>query len=183
VSASWSGTGYGNEAFTGREWDPETELYYYRARYHDPEAGRCVSEDPIGFAGGMNVFAHVANGPAMFGDPFGLRMTVEGYVSSDHAAVLGLLTGLETRTQKGKQLVDALIGDPDRNVTITLGARTRWDPRTDTIYFNPNVKVPVETENGWGGGTGHSGFGARVGPCCGPDRVSGLRRAKERQRQ
>ena len=24
-------------AFTGREWDPETELYYYRARYYDPK--------------------------------------------------------------------------------------------------------------------------------------------------
>ena len=26
-------------AFTGREWDPETGLYYYRARYYDPKSG------------------------------------------------------------------------------------------------------------------------------------------------
>ncbi|MBI2354624.1 MAG: RHS repeat protein [Deltaproteobacteria bacterium] len=35
--------------YTGREWDKETGLYYYRARYYDPMDGRLVSRDPIGF--------------------------------------------------------------------------------------------------------------------------------------
>ena len=30
-------------AFTGREWDPESGLYYYRARYYDPRVGRFIS--------------------------------------------------------------------------------------------------------------------------------------------
>ena len=38
--------------YTARESDPETGLYYYRARYYDPSAGRFLSEDPIDFAGG-----------------------------------------------------------------------------------------------------------------------------------
>ncbi len=33
--------------FTGREWDKEIGLYYYRARYYDPEVGRFISFDPI----------------------------------------------------------------------------------------------------------------------------------------
>jgi RHS repeat-associated protein len=33
--------------FTGREFDPETGLYYYRARYYDPSLGRFLQEDPI----------------------------------------------------------------------------------------------------------------------------------------
>ena len=37
---------------TGREWDEETGLYYYRARYYDPEVGRFIGKDPIDFAGG-----------------------------------------------------------------------------------------------------------------------------------
>jgi RHS repeat-associated protein len=32
-------------AFSGREWDPEVGLFYYRARYYDPKAGRFLSED------------------------------------------------------------------------------------------------------------------------------------------
>ena len=33
-------------AFTGREWDEETGLYYYRARYYSPEMGRFLQVDP-----------------------------------------------------------------------------------------------------------------------------------------
>ena len=42
--------------YTGREFDTETGLYYYRARYYDPAAGRFISEDPIGFFGGLNKY-------------------------------------------------------------------------------------------------------------------------------
>ena len=34
-----SGASEPGYAFTGREWDPETGLYYYRARYYDPKVG------------------------------------------------------------------------------------------------------------------------------------------------
>jgi uncharacterized protein RhaS with RHS repeats len=33
------GSGQSGYAFTGREWDPEAGLYYYRARYYDLMAG------------------------------------------------------------------------------------------------------------------------------------------------
>jgi RHS repeat-associated protein len=59
-------------AFTGREWDTETELYYYRARYYDPGLGRFSSEDPLGFGAGPNFYAYVLNNPVKFKDPFGL---------------------------------------------------------------------------------------------------------------
>ncbi|WP_240746430.1 RHS repeat domain-containing protein [Desulfuromonas acetexigens] len=60
-------------AFTGREWDRELGLYYYRARYYDPMEGRFISRDPIGFAGGdVNIYAYVQNQPVDFSDPYGL---------------------------------------------------------------------------------------------------------------
>lgn len=59
--------------YTGREWDRETGLYYYRARYYDPVEGRFVSKDPIGFEGGdVNLYAYVQNNPVNDKDPFGL---------------------------------------------------------------------------------------------------------------
>jgi RHS repeat-associated protein len=58
--------------FTGREYDSETGLYYYRARYYEPKFGRFISEDPIRFDGGMNFYAYAGNNPVTFRDPLGL---------------------------------------------------------------------------------------------------------------
>jgi len=61
-------------AFTGREYDPETGLYYYRARYYDPRAGRFITKDPIGFAGGdVNLYNYIGASPVNYIDPDGLR--------------------------------------------------------------------------------------------------------------
>jgi RHS repeat-associated protein len=57
--------------FTGREFDPETGLYFYRARYYDPSTGRFLSEDPIGFNAGSNFYRYVYNDPVVFLDPSG----------------------------------------------------------------------------------------------------------------
>jgi len=72
VGASQSGY-----SFTGREWDPETGLYYYRARYYDPTIGRLLSEDPVGFDGGMNFYLYVHDNPVRFNDPSGLQQREE----------------------------------------------------------------------------------------------------------
>jgi RHS repeat-associated protein len=58
--------------YTGREWDTETNLYYYRARYYDQSAGRFVSEDPIQFGGGKNFYRYSFSNPVNFRDPSGL---------------------------------------------------------------------------------------------------------------
>lgn len=57
--------------FTGREFDQETGIYEYRARYYDQNAGRFISEDPIRFRGGINFYAYVLNSPTNFMDPTG----------------------------------------------------------------------------------------------------------------
>jgi RHS repeat-associated protein len=58
--------------FTGRELDPETGLYYYRARYYDPLVGRFISVDSIGFqAGDTNLYRYVFNSPTQGTDPTG----------------------------------------------------------------------------------------------------------------
>ncbi len=57
--------------YTGREFDTETSLYYYRARYYDSSTGRFTSEDPIRFAAGTNFYTYVDNNPNLFIDPSG----------------------------------------------------------------------------------------------------------------
>lgn len=63
----------GRYAFTGRERDSLTGLQFSRARFYDPELGRFISEDPIGFGGGdINLYGYVWNNPLHFTDPMGL---------------------------------------------------------------------------------------------------------------
>ena len=59
--------------FTGRERDSFTGLQFSRARFYDPNLGRFISEDPIGFGGGdVNLYGYVWNNPVNFYDPSGL---------------------------------------------------------------------------------------------------------------
>ncbi len=58
--------------FTGREFDKDIGLTYYRARWYSSELGRFVSEDPIGFGGkDVNLYGYVWNSPMKFVDPKG----------------------------------------------------------------------------------------------------------------
>jgi RHS repeat-associated protein len=66
-------SGVGNSyMFTGRNYDSETGLYYYRARYYSPRIGRFLQPDPWGFVDGLNLYEYVRNNPVNFLDPLGL---------------------------------------------------------------------------------------------------------------
>ena len=65
--------------YTARDYDSETGLHYYRARYYDSLFGRFLSEDPLHFNGGsFNFYPYVANNPPNYSDPDGLRIIVVG---------------------------------------------------------------------------------------------------------
>jgi RHS repeat-associated protein len=64
--------------YTAREFDTETGLYYYRARYYDQNVGRFLSEDPLRFGpGDPNFYRYVRNNPIYFRDPTG-RFAIPG---------------------------------------------------------------------------------------------------------
>ncbi|MGH3266872.1 MAG: RHS repeat-associated core domain-containing protein [Trebonia sp.] len=66
--------------YTAQRFDPETAgstaqpsgLYYYRARMYSPTWGRFLQPDPLGYAGGGNLYAYVNNDPLNSVDPYGL---------------------------------------------------------------------------------------------------------------
>ena len=82
ISTSYTYEPYGNTTqsgtsstnaiqYTGRENDGDG-LYYYRARYYNPPYGRFISEDPIGFAGGLNLYVYTQDNPLSYRDELGL---------------------------------------------------------------------------------------------------------------
>jgi RHS repeat-associated protein len=50
----------------------ESGLIYMRNRYYDPATGKFTQEDPIGLAGGLNLYGFAGGDPINFSDPFGL---------------------------------------------------------------------------------------------------------------
>jgi RHS repeat-associated protein len=64
--------------FGGYRYDSETGLYYVNARYYNPNLGRFLQTDPIGTAGGANLYAYVGNDPINLFDPTGMSAEETG---------------------------------------------------------------------------------------------------------
>lgn len=67
-----TGTNGNTQQYTGRENDG-TGLYFYRTRYYHPTISRFISEDPIEFAAGPNIYSYVEGNPINWTDPLGLE--------------------------------------------------------------------------------------------------------------
>lgn len=61
-----------NLRFQGQYFDRETGLHYNTFRYYDPDIGRFTQPDPIGLAGGLNLYQYAPNGLGWV-DPLGLE--------------------------------------------------------------------------------------------------------------
>ncbi len=66
-----SAPGFQPFGFAGGLYDPDTGLVRFGARDYDAETGRWIAKDPIGFAGGLNLYAYCGNDPINNVDPTG----------------------------------------------------------------------------------------------------------------
>ncbi|SFJ52107.1 RHS repeat-associated core domain-containing protein [Bosea sp. OK403] len=100
----------GTFRYTGQRIDPETGLYYYRARMYAPALGRFLQPDPIGTQGGLNLYAYVGNDPLNLIDPWGwerqspggggsLLQSFTGYLSSSFDALSRIPSGFRDMAQ------------------------------------------------------------------------------------
>ena len=58
--------------FAGYRYDNETRLYHTPHRAYNPETGRWMQPDPIGYADSWNLYEYVMGNPVMYFDPLGL---------------------------------------------------------------------------------------------------------------
>ncbi len=75
--------------YTGRQWDAETGLWQYRARYYSPRLGQFLSTDPIGMKEDPNLYLYVGLDPVNQTDPSGLCGKTRGDAESQKDQCVG----------------------------------------------------------------------------------------------
>jgi RHS repeat-associated protein len=86
-----------NLRWPGHYFDAETGLHYNRFRYYDPQLGRYIQGDPLGLAGGINVYAAPAN-PVSLVDVLGWMHPGQG---SDNSAGSNTAAQQRAKTNSG----------------------------------------------------------------------------------
>jgi RHS repeat-associated protein len=63
----------GRFGYTGQAWLPSVKAWYYKARVYEPELGRFLQTDPVGYADSPNLYNYVLGDPVNLVDPLGLQ--------------------------------------------------------------------------------------------------------------
>lgn len=103
-------------------------LSFYRNRVYDQNTGRWLQEDPMGVAGGLNLYQFNGNNPVSYTDPFGLRIEYEGSAEERMYlahAMADVKRNLARRAKKSKAAAEMLAGieemEQSEDYTVTIG--------------------------------------------------------------
>lgn len=91
-----------------------TGMLYRRNRYYDPASGQFTQQDPIGLAGGLNLYGYANGDPINHVDPFGLEVIVVGERAQDAVRVA------YRESPTFRRLFDALDNRRASEVLITI---------------------------------------------------------------
>ena len=120
-AGTWGGAGAVRDdlMITGKDWDEELGLYYFNARWYDPELGRFISQTPLApWVEEAYVYCH--NNPVMFLDFNGLEpMSTWGFI-------------VEWGKQSGRVVVDCA-GNVVGSV-VGFGGHINQSVRANTTY-------------------------------------------------
>ena len=176
--------------YTGREWDKELGLYYYRARYYDPKGGRFISKDPIGFAGrDVNLYRYVQNNPISNIDPYGLwTLPSPAHVVNYWGEVIGA-TGDFVQNYQNMRQAKWIGADKYFHCKANCEAAQRGPGGEDTActisdtreWWDQNIKgypasdsAADQIANRYGRGQGAMNPGGSCAATCAPFRPTGL---------
>ena len=113
--------------YTGRRLDPETGLYYYRARYYSPGLGRFLQTDPVGIKDDLNLYTYVGNDPLDRTDPTGKIVLVDDAVVAAAVVAVAAVAAYEAcdSCQQAVESFGQAIGDAFEQIGNAMEARSR----------------------------------------------------------
>lgn len=163
--------------YTAREFDQETGLYEYRARYYDPQVGRFVSEDPIRVLGGLDFYRYALNSPVSFLDPMGLspcRKEIPIYCNKDVIDAMKKIWAQSSNGGSGAEAAFVLNGSEDQYQIVNQGFTNQRNHMTmriqsDTFAIfhvhpnNSNWKPSTPGNNSENNGKGDTGVADEQG--------------------
>ena len=116
--------------FSTKYFDFETGLVDFGMRYYDPYLARWTSRDPIGEAGGLNLYGFVGNDPVNLIDSYGLQFGVATWETWGPAAVTG-------SARQGLSLLGLGVGATFAVVADLFVPRTTAEPEWDMLPPSP----------------------------------------------
>ena len=136
--------------FQGHIMDPATGLVYARNRWIDPEVGRFISVDALGYTDGPSLYGFAENNPVNLTDALGL-LAGEGELGPDERKKVAVATARHRETcaalpEQGAcqgiygQAADYLLGDEHPEL-VELGTSRKGKPRA--VYVN-GILTPKE---------------------------------------
>ena len=152
--------------YAGQYADGETGLHYNLFRYYDPQVGRFIVQDPIGLAGGLNLYQYAPN-PLKWIDPLGLMKCMGVSESGHHVPAVRKSKGRPFEISRADKTRPTLfprgenpehdhwrLHDAERD---TIGPRQGDFPGSDKELFDAyrrayskldDIKVDVKSPNG-----------------------------------
>jgi RHS repeat-associated protein len=134
LAASARGNPY---LFTGRAYDGESGLYYYRARYYDYATGRFLQPDPTGYGDGLNLYSYCGNNPVMLVDPHGLFQVTLGFA-------YGVGGRITIGRNYGRWNVDIALGAGAGGVFKYVPASVEPGPRSEGLRVSNGVELSAD---------------------------------------
>jgi RHS repeat-associated protein len=169
--------------FTGRQFDEETGLYYYRARNYDSFKGRFLQRDTFELSVGENLYEYAQSSPTLLLDPsgnltwrdkFGLRLSPQPILP----IIKGLVDNLPNISDKVKELIAAQAAAIDKTlagISPSAVVEITWQTDCPKIIGEPTFqtstvpatfpgRITVVKESGW------TPRKSEYLACCNPDR-------------